>query len=73
MKKLCTLIYFLSIFSFAMPPVFADNIVDDKQVVTTQVNDNVQDKEKIEAIKPNTEINKKIFEQKEFTKSERIY
>ena len=52
-----------------MPPVFADNIVEDKQVVITQVAEDVQDKEKIEAIKTNTEINEKIVEQKEFTKS----
>lgn len=69
MKKLCTLIYFLSIFSFAMPPVFADNIVEDKQIVINQVNDDVQDKEEIEAIKPNTELDEKKLEQKDFTKT----
>lgn len=72
MKKFCTLIYFLSILSFAMPPVFADNLAEDKQVLTTEASGDIQNEQKIEAIKPNTEINEKIFEQKEFTKSSYI-
>ena len=52
-----------------MTPVFADNIVKDKQVVITQVNDDVHEEQKIEPIKPNTEIDETKLEQKEFTKS----